>query len=311
VPKSLPNGTSSITSVLNTGGSGLITDVNFSVNMNHTWVGDLRMTLTHQGSGTSVVVMDRPGVPASTYGCSGNNIVATLDDEAGSPVENQCAGGTPTINGTFTPNNPLSAFDGLASFDSVSRSKSSSNWVLTIQDLYTSADAGTLNSWSLEICTGGGGGPTPTNTPVPTNTPIPPTATPAPPTATPLPPTATPVPPTATPVPPTATPGGAPCTNCEHYTGTLSGTGDYDYHPNGTYYYSSAGTHQGWLEGPAGTDFDLYLWRWNGSSWATVASSTSSNSSESISYNGSAGYYVWRIYSYSGSGGYDFWLDRP
>ena len=56
---------------------------------------------------------------------------------------------------------------------------------------------------------------------------------------------------------------------------------------------------------------DLYLWKWTGSRWATVASSLSSSSSESISYNGSSGYYVWRIYSYSGSGSYDFWLDRP
>jgi hypothetical protein len=91
----------------------------------------------------------------------------------------------------------------------------------------------------------------------------------------------------------------------------LSGTGDYNYHPNGTYYYSSSGTHSGWLEGPPGTDYDLYLWRWNGFSWSTVASSTSASSSESITYNGSSGYYVWRIYSYSGSGSYDFWLDRP
>jgi hypothetical protein len=91
----------------------------------------------------------------------------------------------------------------------------------------------------------------------------------------------------------------------------LSGTGDYDYQPNGTYYYSSgSGNHSGWLEG-TGTDFDLYLWKWNGFSWSTVASSLSANSSESISYNGSSGYYVWRIYSYSGSGSYDFWMRRP
>lgn len=105
--------------------------------------------------------------------------------------------------------------------------------------------------------------------------------------------------------------GGAPCTGCDHYTGYLSGSGDYEYEPNGTYYYSGSGTHKGWLEGPSGTDFDLRLWKWNGSSWSTVASSLSSSSSESISYNGSSGYYVWRINSYSGSGSYDFWLDRP
>ena len=28
--------------------------------------------------------------------------------------------------------------------------------------------------------------------------------------------------------------GGAPCTSCTLYTGSLAGTGDYDYHPNGT-----------------------------------------------------------------------------
>lgn len=105
--------------------------------------------------------------------------------------------------------------------------------------------------------------------------------------------------------------GGAPCTGCDHYSGSLSGSGDYDYHPNGTYYYSGSGTHRGWLEGPGSADFDLYLWKWNGSSWSTVASSLSGSSSESITYNGSSGYYVWRIYSYSGSGSYDFWLDRP
>jgi hypothetical protein len=43
----------------------------------------------------------------------------------------------------------------------------------------------------------------------------------------------------------------------------------------------------------------------------TVASSLSSSSTESITYNGTSGYYVWRINSYSGSGSYDFWLDRP
>jgi subtilisin family serine protease len=113
--------------------------------------------------------------------------------------------------------------------------------------------------------------------------------------------------PTPTPTPP---PGGGPCTNCEHYVGSLSGTGDYDYQPNGTYYNSGAGNHQGWLQG-TGQDFDLYLWRWNGFAWVTVAQSIGSTSTEYINYNGTAGYYVWRVESYSGSGSYDFWLDRP
>ncbi|MDN5850963.1 MAG: hypothetical protein L0H63_15235, partial [Nitrococcus sp.] len=86
---------------------------------------------------------------------------------------------------------------------------------------------------------------------------------------------------------------------------------DADAQPDGTYYQSSAGAHQGWLSGPGGADFDLALYRWNGSSWSRVDRSAGSSSEEHVSYNGSAGYYYWRIDSYSGSGNYDFWLQRP
>ena len=106
--------------------------------------------------------------------------------------------------------------------------------------------------------------------------------------------------------------GGAPCTGCEEYTGVLSGTGDFDYHPNGTYYFSSvSGTHRGWLPGPSNADFDLYLQKWNGFCWVTVARSESATSEEQIAYNGTPGYYRWRVSSFSGSGSYTFWLQRP
>ena len=106
--------------------------------------------------------------------------------------------------------------------------------------------------------------------------------------------------------------GGAPCTSCQEFTGTLSGTGDSDYHPNGTWYFSGvAGVHRGWLRGASNTDFDLYLQKWNGFSWTTVARSESVTSEEQIAYNGTPGYYRWRVYSYSGSGSYSFWLQQP
>jgi serine protease len=106
-------------------------------------------------------------------------------------------------------------------------------------------------------------------------------------------------------------PSSAPCTGCTKYSGSLGGTGQAQVQPNGTYYQSGAGTHQGWLEGPSNADFDLELYRWSGSSWVRVARSISSTSSEHITYNGTSGYYYWRIVSYSGSGSYDFWLKRP
>jgi serine protease len=105
---------------------------------------------------------------------------------------------------------------------------------------------------------------------------------------------------------------GAPCTNCTEYTGSLPGTGASQYQPNGTFYFTSlSGTHRGWLQGPANADFDLYLQKWNGFWWVTVAASESVTSTEQIAYTGTIGYYRWRVYSFNGSGAYTFWLQRP
>ena len=108
------------------------------------------------------------------------------------------------------------------------------------------------------------------------------------------------------------TPPPPPPPNSYTYTGSLSGTGDYDIQPNGTYYQSTvSGSHTAQLSGPSSADFDLALYRWNGSSWSRVALSESATSTESISYSGTAGYYYWRVYSYSGSGSYTLVTTRP
>ncbi len=106
--------------------------------------------------------------------------------------------------------------------------------------------------------------------------------------------------------------GGGSCpSGYTEYTGSLTGTGDDEFEPDDTYYYTgSSGVHAGELDG-AGPDFDLYLRKWQGNRWVNVASSTSSNSQESISYSGSSGYYTWRVYSYSGSGSYSLCLSTP
>jgi len=109
----------------------------------------------------------------------------------------------------------------------------------------------------------------------------------------------------------TVSSSGAPCTDCEYYAGSLS-SGGSQYQPNGSYYYSSrSGTHTGYLRGPVGADFDLYLQKWNGRSWVNVKSGISSTPNEDVAYTGTAGYYRWRIYAYSGSGSYQFWMKRP
>ena len=97
------------------------------------------------------------------------------------------------------------------------------------------------------------------------------------------------------------------------YSGSLSGTGVSQYQPSTSgYTTTAAGAHVGKLTGPTGTDFDLYLQRWNGSSWVTVASGETATSVESITYNATAGgSFRWRVYSYGGSGSYTFTMTKP
>lgn len=106
--------------------------------------------------------------------------------------------------------------------------------------------------------------------------------------------------------------GGPPCSSCTAYQGSLSGAGAYQYQPNGTYYYSAvSGTQHGWLRGPSGADFDLYLYKWNGFAWVIVAKSDGTTATEEVAYAGTPGYYVWKVTAYSGSGPYTLWLQTP
>ncbi|GIG62461.1 hypothetical protein Lfu02_68330 [Longispora fulva] len=110
-----------------------------------------------------------------------------------------------------------------------------------------------------------------------------------------------------------------PATGCSgyqsSYSGSLTSSTTTKYEPNGTYYESTAsGTHKACLTGPAsGADFDLYLQKWNSSTstWDTVATSNGSTSSESVSYNGTAGYYVYKVVADSGTGSYTLAVTKP
>lgn len=174
--------------------------------------------------------------------------------------------------------------------------------------------------------------PTPTTmTPTPTTTPTAPTRTASPTPTTPVTPTrtASPTPttpttptrtgsPTATPtvsptptVTPTVSPTPTGCALPETYTGTLSGPGRYAFQPNGTTFtITSARTLQACLTGPAGADFNLYLYAWTGRSWALKASGTTSSASESVSVAAAAGTYVWQVLDVRGSGSYTLQLAR-
>lgn len=124
--------------ILTVSATGAITDLDVYLEATHSYVGDLIVELQHVESGASATLIDRPGYPATTYGCDGEDIEATLDDEAADPVEEQCAE-SPAIGGTVIPHTPLSAFDG---------ENLAGNWKLTVIDSET-LDTGTLVKWCL------------------------------------------------------------------------------------------------------------------------------------------------------------------
>ena len=136
IPDNDPGG---VVDTLVVGATGTLLDLDVSVTATHSWVGDLAITLTHQDTGTSVTLLDRPGSPPGA-GCSGDDLDVTLDDEAASPAEGQCAAPGPTaIDGTFTPSGVLAGFD---SEDLVG------GWDLTVTDL-RAGDTGSLVQWCL------------------------------------------------------------------------------------------------------------------------------------------------------------------
>lgn len=100
---------------------------------------------------------------------------------------------------------------------------------------------------------------------------------------------------------------------CTSYSSSFTGSGQNYYAPSSSGYTSSvSGSHTGKLTGPAsGADFDLYLQKWNGSSWANVASGTGSTATENVTYSGTSGTYRWRVTSYSGSGSFTLCTTKP
>ena len=94
------------------------------------------------------------------------------------------------------------------------------------------------------------------------------------------------------------------------YNGSVA-SGATSYQPGTAGRTYAAGTLSASLSGPSGTDFDLYLQKFNGTSWVDVASSEASSSSESINYAAASGTYRWEVYGYSGSGSYTLTVTAP
>jgi parallel beta-helix repeat protein len=127
VPKVLPD-LATASSTLTVGDETLIEDLDVTLDITHTFDGDLQITLFHP-DGTSVPL-------ALNRGGSGNHFTNTIfDDEAATAI----FFGVPPFAGSFRPEQPLSAFDG---------KPGTGTWRLEIRDT-AGGDSGTLNSWSI------------------------------------------------------------------------------------------------------------------------------------------------------------------
>jgi MYXO-CTERM domain-containing protein len=120
-----------------TGATGDVFDVNVTVNITHTWVGDLEISLVSP-VGTAVLL-------SNNRGSLGDDMVDTIfDDDAGMPISGVVSGDAP-FTGSWIPDNPLDTFLGEA-VDGV--------WTLSITDTSTWSDDGVLVDWTLDIVTG-------------------------------------------------------------------------------------------------------------------------------------------------------------
>jgi len=132
---------SPVSDVLSVSQNGPIARLDVTLDVAHTWVGDIRLTVTHDDTGTSAILINRPGhTPAAGgFGCSSNNVLATISDQGLSAAEDQCVLTPPAIGGTLTASTPLSAF-----IDE----ELSGTWTLLAEDLQA-GDSGMVNQWCL------------------------------------------------------------------------------------------------------------------------------------------------------------------
>ncbi len=127
VPQSIPD-VSIVTSTLTVSSGAVVEDIDVTLDITHTFDGDLRLTLISP-LGVSVPL-------ANHVGGGGDNFAGTtFDDEAVTPI----AAGVAPFLGSYVPASALAAFDG---------GPVGGTWTLEIHDA-AKQGSGTLNAWSL------------------------------------------------------------------------------------------------------------------------------------------------------------------
>jgi len=130
-----PNAGTVTESVINIPDNKVIADINVTVNLFHTFDGDLQIKLVGPDN-TEVILSDENGGSGSNY------IDTVFDDDASVNISS----GSAPFTGSFIPNGDLNDFNGLSS---------AGNWKLVITDNYD-LDGGALLDWTIQICADNG-----------------------------------------------------------------------------------------------------------------------------------------------------------
>lgn len=126
--------------------SEVITPISFmtvALTIEHTWVGDLRLTLTSP-EGTEVTLVDRIGAEGGGFGCNGDNYDLIFSDGATNTYQDLAAtcGDLPAASGTYQPLEALATFNG---------ENPEGTWILTVYD-EAGGDGGQLTNWNITFC---------------------------------------------------------------------------------------------------------------------------------------------------------------
>lgn len=146
IPDNDTNGVVASYTLNGVAGNALGVDVRLTsvcVSGTHTNVGDLLIELTPPNNKV-ITLLDRPGYPASSIGCTGEDFDFCLTGGEGADNENACNTIAPAISGTFTAVND--------NLDSVNYygGNPNGNWTLKISD-NSANETGSLTSWKLQF----------------------------------------------------------------------------------------------------------------------------------------------------------------
>ena len=136
VPVGIPDQGTIVTPIFVPPGAGIVRDVDVFLAIQHTFAGDLDVTLTHVPSGTSVALF-------TDVGGTDEGLIIRLDDEAGTDIGTADSPTDGTIFGSYNPE--LAAV--LAAFDDLD---ASGEWRLSITD-DSMNDTGVLHAFQLRF----------------------------------------------------------------------------------------------------------------------------------------------------------------